>query len=163
MGPTPLFILFVCIFFSDVRGRGKKRKFPRLTNLPTPQPRGGHGLPKVSLGSAMHNPSTLCGWATPQKDKRMDGRKDGWMDRWMERWMDIQMDHPILLNTILRTAYFEALRSLTFSALIYQGHVSSTKDILCRPCTHRLRMTSSGLCACAKTSVGIDPPPGIRS
>jgi hypothetical protein len=28
--------------------------------------RGGHGLPKVSLGSAMPDPSTPCGWAIPE-------------------------------------------------------------------------------------------------
>jgi hypothetical protein len=28
--------------------------------------RGGQGLPKVSLGPAMPNPYTPCGWATPE-------------------------------------------------------------------------------------------------
>jgi hypothetical protein len=28
--------------------------------------RGGHGLPKVSQVSAMPDPFTLCGWATPE-------------------------------------------------------------------------------------------------
>jgi hypothetical protein len=27
---------------------------------------GGHGFPKVSLGSAMPDPSTPCGWAIPE-------------------------------------------------------------------------------------------------
>jgi hypothetical protein len=32
--------------------------------------RGGHGLLKVSPGPAMPDPSTPCGWATPEMNKR---------------------------------------------------------------------------------------------
>jgi hypothetical protein len=42
------------------KGRGRREwKHGRME-------RGGHGLPKKSLGLAMPNPSTLCGRATPK-------------------------------------------------------------------------------------------------
>jgi hypothetical protein len=40
--------------------------------------RGIHGLPKVSHGPAMHNPSTPCGRATAE---RPHGRFGGWPAR----------------------------------------------------------------------------------
>jgi hypothetical protein len=52
--------------------------------------------------------------------------------------------HPSLLRAILRPAYLEILRSLTLSASVSQGHVSSTKNILCQPWSNLSRMTRSG-------------------
>jgi hypothetical protein len=68
--------------------------------------------------------------------------------------------HPSLLRSVLRFAYLEALHSLALLASVSQGQVSSTKAILCLPCTDRSRMTRFGLCAGTMTSAGINPPPG---
>jgi hypothetical protein len=35
--------------------------------------RGGHGLPKVSTGSTMPDPSTPCGQATPETASQLQG------------------------------------------------------------------------------------------
>jgi hypothetical protein len=67
--------------------------------------------------------------------------------------------HPSLLRAILRSAYLAVLRSLALLASVSQGQVSSTKAILCLPCTNRSMMTRFGLCACTMTSAGIDPSP----
>jgi hypothetical protein len=70
---------------------------------------------------------------------------------------------PSLLRVVLRSAYLEVLRSSALLASVSQGQVSSTKVILCLPCTDRSRMTRSGLCACTMTSAGINPQPGACS
>jgi hypothetical protein len=64
--------------------------------------------------------------------------------------------HPSLLRTVLRSAY---LKVSAFLTSVSQGKVSSTKAILCLPCTDRSRKTRSGLCACIMTSAGIDLSP----
>jgi hypothetical protein len=71
--------------------------------------------------------------------------------------------HPSLLKAVLRSAYLEALLFSTLLASVFQGQVSSTKAILCLPCTNQSRMTMSGLCSCAKMSAGIHPSPGACS
>jgi hypothetical protein len=54
----------VCGYFlladSNFGERGKTSKHRRMA-------RGGHGLPKVSLGPTMPDPSTTCGRAIPEK------------------------------------------------------------------------------------------------
>jgi hypothetical protein len=71
--------------------------------------------------------------------------------------------HPSLLRAILMSTYLAVLHSLALLASVSQGQVSSTKAILCLPCTDRSMMTKSGLCACTMTSAGIHPPPGACS
>jgi hypothetical protein len=71
--------------------------------------------------------------------------------------------HPSLLRAIWRSAYFAVLRSLALLASVSQGQVSSTKAILCLPCTDRSRMARSGLCAYTMTSARIDLPAGAYS
>jgi hypothetical protein len=68
--------------------------------------------------------------------------------------------HLSLLKAVLKSAYLETLRSSALLASVSQGQVSTTKAILCLPCTDRSRMTRSGLCACTMTSAGIDRHPG---
>jgi hypothetical protein len=70
--------------------------------------------------------------------------------------------HPSLLRAVLGSAYLAVLRSSALLASVSQGQISSTKAILCLPCTDR-SMSSSGLCACTMMSTGIDPPPGACS
>lgn len=65
--------------------------------------------------------------------------------------------YPSLLRAVLRSAYLAVLRSLALLASVSQGQVSSTKALLCLPCTDRSTMTRSGLCAYTMTSAGIDP------
>jgi hypothetical protein len=71
--------------------------------------------------------------------------------------------HPSLLRAYLWLAYLEILQSLALSASVSKIHVSSTKDILCRPWSDLSRMTRSGLCVCAMTEDGIDRQPGACS
>jgi hypothetical protein len=70
---------------------------------------------------------------------------------------------PLLLKAILKSAYCQALRLSAILASVFQGEVKSTKAFLSQPCTDWSWMTRSGLCACAKTSVRIDPPLGACS
>jgi hypothetical protein len=71
--------------------------------------------------------------------------------------------HPSLLRAVLRSAYPAVLRSLALLGSVSQGQVSSTKAILCLPCTDQSMMTRSGPYACTMTSAGIDPPTGACS
>jgi hypothetical protein len=67
---------------------------------------------------------------------------------------------PSLLRIVLWSAYLEAFFRL---ASVSHGQFSSTKVILCLPCTDRSRMTRSGLSTCTMMSAGIDLPPGAYS
>jgi hypothetical protein len=57
----------------------------------------------------------------------------------------------LIAQFLLEACIPEIFQSLALSASVSQGHVSLTKDILCRPWTDLSRMTRSGLCVCAMT------------
>jgi hypothetical protein len=71
--------------------------------------------------------------------------------------------HSSLLRVDLRSAYLVVLCFSAHLASVSQGQVSSTKAILCLPCTNQSMMIRFGLCDCTMRSAGIDLPSGACS